>query len=99
MSIFNVGYRDLTHEVYGGNTDRYNESEYGTPQTINGIIYGDKEYNRQLEDSDMVSGYVCQTLDTVNIKDKIDGYIVTKVNKHYDLFGNFDYWEVSLENG
>lgn len=97
--MFNVGYMDLSYEEYIDSTDRYNEIEYVKPVVIRGIIYGDKQYNRDLEESNTVSGYTCQTLNSVNVKDKINGYIVTKVNKHYDIFGIFDYWEVSLNNG
>lgn len=99
MSIFKIGYKNLTHLKFKGESDRYNESSYESPTTINGIIYGDKRYNRDNSEEGTVSGYVCQTLDNVSVKDKINGYIVTKVNEHYDIFGKFDYWEVSLENG
>lgn len=99
MSIFNVGYTNLIIERFIESTDIYNESQYTIPEIISGVIYGNKKYARNVEEEEESSGYICQTTYNVEIKDKINGYIVTEVNKHYNIFGDFDYYEISLVKG
>ena len=99
MSVFNIGYTNLIIERFIESTDMYNESQYAIPEIISGVIYGNKKYTRNVEEEEESSGYICQTLENVGLKDKINGYIVTEVNKHYNIFGGFDYYEISLVEG
>ena len=99
MAIFNIGYTDLSYQKYLGNSSRYNEVNYDTVEIIKGVIYGDNEYKRDNDSTNTISGYTCQTLYNVSLKDKINGYIVTAIDSHYNIFGFFEYNEVSLING
>lgn len=85
---------------FSGTTDRYNNPQYEeTPEKIKVFKYGPSEYKRRPEEEAIEAEYIYQTLAEVKVRDKIDGYVVTRVKEHYDLLGNLLFREVHVVNG
>jgi len=91
--------REAQLERYIKSDNRYNEAEYESAITIKVCRYGPKGYKRDNDNESVYAEYIYQTTADVKVKDRLDGYIVTKVNEHYDIFGNFVYREVYVVNG
>lgn len=99
MSIFNIGYRPCVYRKYLGKVGFNRESEYGEEVIIHGVINGGTSYKRGLTEENTNNTLEGQFSTEVFKQDKIDGYIVTDVEKRYTIFGSFDHWAVSLKDG
>ena len=84
---------EATLERSTGDENKFGEVVYEEPIVIKCAKFGTSNYDRDLEDSTTYVDMVYQTLEDIKVGDKIDGNIVKKVTKHYDIFGKFRYVE------
>lgn len=90
-----LGYRDREYKKYLS-TNADGENCYANAITISALRYGPSRYVRGLSEESVTADYIYHTNVEVFEKDKIDGLIVTSVNKYEHPRV---YWEVSVSNG